>query len=151
MQQPPKRRSDASSARRPSPGENLERTLTSSGLGSSRVGSTSSVSQSLDDRRARILPSRGAERSANHYIRGGATFQLALGAGDLVAARRRDWRLPVLMMLTLQFVLHAINHLNDSANPRWLGVANFVALAASAALVGWLLRRASARTMGQPQ
>lgn len=80
----------------------------------------------------------------DHYILDGATFQLAFGAGALVAARRRDWRVPVLAMLTFQFVLHALNHLKDidDASPHWLGVANFAGLAAGGLLLVWLLRYA---------
>jgi hypothetical protein len=71
-----------------------------------------------------------------------ATFYLALGAGALVAVFRSSWRVPVLAVALLQYVLHSINHLIDigEADPTWLGPANLIALAATAALLGWMIR-----------
>jgi hypothetical protein len=87
----------------------------------------------------------------DHYIRDLATFYIALGAGLLVAVRRRSWRVPVLALLALQFALHAVNHLIDidDADPSWLGVADFVALVVGAVLLLGLLKLASrAPTVG---
>jgi hypothetical protein len=83
----------------------------------------------------------------DHYMADLATFYLALGAGALVAVVRSSWRVPVLAVALIQYALHSLNHLIDvdEADPAWLGPANLVALAATAALLGWLLRVASRR------
>jgi presenilin-like A22 family membrane protease len=83
----------------------------------------------------------------DHYMADVATFYLALGAAALVAVVRSSWRVPVLAVALLQYVLHSVNHLIDvgEADPAWLGPANLVALAATAALLGWMLRVASRR------
>ena len=59
-----------------------------------------------------------------------ATWYLALGAATLVSVRRVSWRVPVLALALVQYVLHALNHLIDigEADPAWLGPANFVSL-----------------------
>jgi hypothetical protein len=77
----------------------------------------------------------------DHYMRDLATFYIALGAAGLVAVSRPAWRVPVLALATLEFVLHAINHLADigDADPKWNGPVTFAAVAASAALLGWML------------
>jgi presenilin-like A22 family membrane protease len=83
----------------------------------------------------------------DHYMADLATFYLALGAGALVAVVRSSWRVPVLAVALIQYALHSVNHLIDvgEADPAWLGPANLVALAATAALLGWMLRVASRR------
>ncbi len=55
-------------------------------------------------------------------------------------------------ILSFQFVIHALNHLKDidGARPDWLGVANFVALAAGALLLIWLLRYALSEKRTRP-
>lgn len=77
----------------------------------------------------------------DHYLADVATFYLALGAVALVAARRAAWRVPVLALATLQYALHAVNHLVDigEADPGWLGPADFVSLALTTVLLGWML------------
>ena len=81
----------------------------------------------------------------DHYMRDLATFYIALGVAGLVAVRRPGWRVPVLALATIEFVLHAINHLADigEADPKWNGPATFAAVAASAVLLGWMLRVAA--------
>ena len=76
----------------------------------------------------------------DHYIRDGATFQLALGILALIAAARREVRLAAVIVIGLQFSLHALNHLIDidEADPRWLGTANFIGLASGVLVAGWL-------------
>jgi hypothetical protein len=78
----------------------------------------------------------------DHYMGDLATFYLALGAASLVAVVRGSWRVPVLAIALLQYVLHTLNHLIDigEADPGWLGPANLIALAATTALLGWMLR-----------
>jgi hypothetical protein len=77
----------------------------------------------------------------DHYIRDGATFQLALGVMAVLAVRRPSWRVPVLVALLLQFSFHALNHLADisEADPAWLGPADFIGLTATSILLAWLL------------
>jgi hypothetical protein len=79
----------------------------------------------------------------DHYTRDAATFQLSLGVLALVAAQRPSWRLPALLVLTMQFGLHALNHLADitEADPRWVGPADLVGLIAATVVLGWLLVR----------
>jgi hypothetical protein len=76
-----------------------------------------------------------------HYVRDLSTFYIALGLAGLVAVRRPVWRVPVLALATIEFVLHALNHLADigEADPKWNGPVTFAAVAASAALLGWML------------
>ena len=77
----------------------------------------------------------------DHYMRDLATFYIALGAAGLVAVRRPGWRVPVLALATIEFALHAINHLVDigEADPKWNGPATFALVAASTALLAWML------------
>ena len=77
----------------------------------------------------------------DHYIRDVATFYLALGAVAVVAWRRPSWRVPVLALAFVQYVLHAINHLIDigDADPERLGPANFASITLTGALLGWML------------
>jgi hypothetical protein len=78
----------------------------------------------------------------NHYLRDTATFEAAFGAALTVAIWRESWRTPVLCCVTLQFALHALNHLADigAAHPRWLGPADFVSLALATLALAWLAR-----------
>ena len=78
----------------------------------------------------------------DHYMGDLATFYLALGAGSLVAVVRGAWRVPILAVALVQYVLHSLNHLIDigEADPDWLGPANLIALAATTVLLGWMLR-----------
>ncbi len=79
----------------------------------------------------------------DHYAIDGATFQLALGIGAVVAIRQRSWRLPVVAMVTFQNIAHAINHAVDiqKATPAWIGVLDFAVLAIASVLLVWLLTR----------
>jgi hypothetical protein len=81
-----------------------------------------------------------------HYERDTATFYFAFAFGSYVAARRPAWRIPVLAMTTLQYLLHTINHGIDAgdANNSWAGPFDVVSLAlATVQFAGllWLLRR----------
>ncbi|HEV2979846.1 MAG TPA: hypothetical protein VGX51_00325 [Solirubrobacteraceae bacterium] len=82
----------------------------------------------------------------DHYIRDTATFSAAIGVGALVALRRASWRVPVLVISTVQFALHSVNHLVDigNAHPHWNGYFDFFSLAAATLLLAWLLRIARA-------
>ena len=81
----------------------------------------------------------------DHYLGDLSTFYVALGVAGLVAIRRPGWRVPVLAFATLEYALHAINHLVDvgEAEPDWNGPATLAAVTASAALYGWMLWVAS--------
>lgn len=89
--------------------------------------------------------------SNTHYTRDVATFELALGVGAAVAFVRRGWRVPVLSILALQSLLHAINHLADigDAHPRWLGPFDFGGLAIGTAVLVWALVRARLQDVGR--
>ncbi|TML36985.1 MAG: hypothetical protein E6G29_02850 [Actinobacteria bacterium] len=79
----------------------------------------------------------------DHYTRDSGTFTVALGVAFAVAVRWPDWRLGVLGYAFFQYVFHSINHLVDinKAHPHRLGPEDFVELAVTAAIIGWLLVR----------
>jgi hypothetical protein len=81
----------------------------------------------------------------DHYLRDTATFNVAFGVSLAIAYRRVRWRTPILCCVALQFALHAINHLVDigSADPRWLGPADFISLALATAALAWLAREST--------
>lgn len=83
----------------------------------------------------------------DHYTRDAATMYLAFGVGGLLALSRPSWRAPVLAVMALEAAFHAVNHLWDisKAHPKRDGPADFVLLLLSAAVLGWLTRRAAAR------
>jgi hypothetical protein len=49
----------------------------------------------------------------HHFIKDLATFYIALGVVLYISVRRRTWRVPVLFFATLEYAIHAINHLVD--------------------------------------
>ena len=77
----------------------------------------------------------------DHYLGDLATWYLALGAVTLVAVRRVDWRIPVLVLALPQNTLHAFNHLIDvnHAHPKWLGPTNLISLVLTSVLLAWML------------
>jgi hypothetical protein len=79
----------------------------------------------------------------DHYMGDLATWYLALGAAALVAIRRVEWRLPVLVIAFVQNALHAVNYLIDvgEADPEWLGPVNFVLLVLVSILLAWMIQR----------
>jgi hypothetical protein len=81
-----------------------------------------------------------------HYERDVATFYLALGVAGWIAASRASWRVPVLGVLTIQYVLHSINHAFDvdRAHNSWAGPFDVVSLSLAAiqfVVLLWLLTR----------
>jgi hypothetical protein len=81
----------------------------------------------------------------DHFLRDLATFQLAVGAALLLAARRPAWRVPVLFLAFLQGVLHTTNHLVDIADtdPGWLGPFDFFSLLLLTVITAWVLAGAA--------
>lgn len=59
----------------------------------------------------------------DHFIKDLGSWQIALGAAALIGARRPDWRVPILGVLTLQFALHTVSHAIDvgATDPSWNG------------------------------
>jgi hypothetical protein len=80
-----------------------------------------------------------------HYIRDVASYNGALAFAFAAAVKRPSWRVPVLALTTVQFVLHSINHLVDinRAHPAWNGYFDFFSLAALSVLLAWLWRKAA--------
>ncbi|MGI8558447.1 MAG: hypothetical protein ACR2ND_09090 [Solirubrobacteraceae bacterium] len=81
-----------------------------------------------------------------HYERDAATFYFAFALGAYFAALRPSWRIPVLSMVTLQYLIHTINHGIDAghANNSWAGPVDVASLAlATIQFAGllWLLQR----------
>ncbi len=90
-----------------------------------------------------VLGGFGAENA--HYVRDVSTVYLALGAALLVAAARPSWRAPVLFVATLQYAVHALNHLKDvgNADPGWIGPVDVATITAAAGVFGclfWIAR-----------
>jgi hypothetical protein len=81
---------------------------------------------------------------SDHTLRDVSTYYLASAVALAVAARRPSWRAPVLAVVGLQYVLHALNHLLDvgDADPSWVGPFDLASLTVGAALIGWLYREA---------
>jgi uncharacterized protein DUF4345 len=81
----------------------------------------------------------------DHFLRDISTLYLALGVTLVLAASRPSWRVPVLAFATIQYVLHAVNHLIDvgEADPGWLGPFNLVSLLLFALLLAYLLRESA--------
>jgi hypothetical protein len=85
-----------------------------------------------------------------HFIRDIGTYNVAIGAGLLWSARVPSWRLPLLAVGLLQYVLHAINHLVDidATTEAAHGPANFAAVAIGAAFVALLMYGEANRRRG---
>ena len=81
----------------------------------------------------------------DHFLRDYSTYYLVTAAALLMAIRRPSWRVPVLFIVTVQYALHALNHLIDIGNsdPSWLGPFDFVALASLTGLLGYILHSAA--------
>jgi hypothetical protein len=75
-----------------------------------------------------------------HDLRDFASFYLALGLVLLVAVTRSAWRFPLLVLATLEYGFHTINHAIDvnNSDPSWLGPAELAAVAAGTAIFAWL-------------
>ena len=80
----------------------------------------------------------------DHYIRDNATVNLAFVVGLLLAMGRPSWRVPMLVVVGVQYGFHVINHVFDAGetDPGWQGPFAVVSLALIGALIIWLVRRA---------
>lgn len=81
---------------------------------------------------------------SDHTLRDVATYYLASAIALAAAAKRPSWRAPVLLLVLLQYVFHAVNHLADigDADPSWVGPADAITLIAVSGLLLWCLRAA---------
>ena len=66
----------------------------------------------------------------HHYIGDTGSWYLASGVVLAVAVRRASWRVPVLVLMLIQYVAHSANHLADidEAVPESAGTTAFVSL-----------------------
>jgi hypothetical protein len=78
----------------------------------------------------------------DHYMGDLAAWYLASGVAVLAAVGRPAWRVPMLLLVAVQYALHSFNHLLDvgETDPGWLGPANLIALVLASVLLGWMLR-----------
>ncbi len=51
-----------------------------------------------------------------HFIKDLGSWQIGLGGLALYGARRADWRVPLLGLLALQYVLHTVSHVIDAGD-----------------------------------
>lgn len=86
-----------------------------------------------------------------HDLRDFATFYLALGIALLVSARLRHWRLPILVLATLEYAFHTVSHIVDvsNAHPAWIGPVELGAIAAGTALFACLAAVSARRNPSQ--
>jgi hypothetical protein len=83
-----------------------------------------------------------------HYIKDVSTFYIAMGVVVFISVRRRSWRVPVLVFITLEYAIHTLNHLVDvgKAATDFTGWFDFFALAAATVIlaaittVAWRIR-----------
>jgi hypothetical protein len=82
---------------------------------------------------------------SDHTLRDVATYYLASALALWLAASRPSWRVPVLVLVLAQYVLHTVNHLVDidEASPGWVGPADALSLIVVAGLLLWCLKVAA--------
>ena len=82
-----------------------------------------------------------------HFIKDLGSWQIGLGALALYGARRADWRVPLLGLLGLQYVLHTISHVIDAgrADPSWHDPFALITQGLGAVLLTVLFLRERAR------
>jgi hypothetical protein len=83
----------------------------------------------------------------HHFIRDVGSWQIALGLLALVALRRREWRVPALGILAVQFILHTVSHIIDvsNADPSWQGPFALITEAIGAVVLTALFLREARR------
>jgi uncharacterized protein DUF4345 len=81
----------------------------------------------------------------DHFLRDVASYYLASAVALAVAARQPSWRAPVLALVGVQYLLHAIGHVADAgdADPSWVGPFDVATLAIGVLLIAGLYREAS--------
>lgn len=90
----------------------------------------------------------------DHFLRDFSSVYLAMGLGLLLSVKIAGWRVPVLFIVCVQYLVHTLNHLLDigDAHPAWLGLFNFLVLAFLTVIFFSLLqlaRRASEEAPGR--
>ena len=80
----------------------------------------------------------------DHFIRDLSTYNIAMGLALLVSVVKTSWRVPILFLVAVQYLLHALNHLLDinDADTIFMGLFTFFVVAALTILVAALLRLA---------
>lgn len=81
----------------------------------------------------------------DHFVKDVSTFYIALGVVLYIAVRRRSWRVPILAFATLEYAIHALNHLIDVSDAasdglgwfNFFSVTFFTALLAFVTLFAW--------------
>ena len=83
----------------------------------------------------------------DHFLKDVGSWQVALGAAAIIAARTPGWQRGMLAVLAVQYGLHAISHAIDldQADPEAVGTATLVALSAAAVVLAALFVRAGER------
>ena len=83
----------------------------------------------------------------DHFLKDIGSWNVALGAIALYGARRRDWHVPLLGFLALQYVLHTIAHIVDAgdADPASHDVVALVTQGLGAVVLTALFLRERAR------
>ena len=83
----------------------------------------------------------------DHFLKDIGSWNVALGAAAVYAARKPSWHVGMLGVLTLQYVLHGISHAIDIdvADSDAMGVFATVLQFATAALLAALFLRERAR------
>jgi len=87
---------------------------------------------------ATVLADFGPEN--DHLVHDFGAASVAIGAGLLLAVRRKAWRTPVLLVATVWNGLHAVSHVVDigDAASRTVGVVEAALLVAGTVLIGAL-------------
>ena len=87
-----------------------------------------------------------------HYIGDVGAFYVAAGVGLLLAVGRPSWRAPLLVVSTIWYGLHAVNHLIDidEAAKEGRGIADTVLLVLGTLALAWLAREATRAEDGPP-
>lgn len=80
----------------------------------------------------------------DHFIRDLSTYNIAMGLALLVSVVKMSWRVPILFLVAVQYLLHALNHLLDinDADTIFMGLFAFFSIAALTILVIALLQLA---------
>lgn len=95
----------------------------------------------------------GYEPRNDHFLRDDGAFYTAFGVALLASVSRPSWRLPLLVLGTVQGVVHTISHVIDvsDTDPSYQGPLNLIVVAALTILLAWMAREAARHARaGQP-